>query len=83
MKTLTLNLTDREMEVLSDLSKSNGLTKTGTLKLALRMYQNISIQRSKGWRLDFVDPDGRSHNQIMAESFIGPINSIDLISINQ
>jgi len=73
-KTLTLNLTEKEYEALAALSDSLELSKTATLKLSLRMYQNIHSQTLKGWRLDFVDQEGRSHNQLLAQAFIGSMS---------
>jgi len=71
MKTMTLNLSDKEMEALEKLCNSLEMSKTATMKLCLRTYQCIHVQASRGWTMDFVDPEGRSHKQFLAESFIG------------
>ena len=39
--TITLDLTEKEMKVLTDLSQEKGLDKSGLLRQALRVYQAI------------------------------------------
>jgi len=55
MKTMTLNLTDAEMEVLEELSAAKELSKTAILRQALRLYQLIDIRRAQGEKLYFQD----------------------------
>jgi predicted transcriptional regulator len=50
-KTMTLNLTDAEMEVLEGLAEAKDLTKTGVLRQALRLYQMVDTRLSRGEKL--------------------------------
>lgn len=47
-KTMTLNLTDTEMDVLEKLAEAKDLTKTGVLRQALRLYQMIDVRLTRG-----------------------------------
>ena len=47
-KTMTLNLTDAEMDVLEQLAAAKDLTKTGVLRQALRLYQMIDVRLARG-----------------------------------
>lgn len=47
-KTMTLNLTDAEMDVLEQLASTKDLTKTGVLRQALRLYQMIDVRLARG-----------------------------------
>ena len=40
-RTMTLNLTDREMQVLDELCAKKGLNKTALMRQALRLYQAV------------------------------------------
>ena len=55
MKTMTLNLTDLEMDALESLSKSKELSKTALLRQALKLYQLIEIRIAQGEKLYFED----------------------------
>jgi hypothetical protein len=55
MKTMTLNLTDAEMEALEELSTTKELSKTAILRQALRLYQLIDIRIGQGEKLFFQD----------------------------
>lgn len=52
-KTMTLNLSDVEMEALEDLSRRKDLSKTAVLKQALRLYQLINSRLDVGEKLYF------------------------------
>lgn len=52
-KTLTLNLSDTEMEVLEDLCRKKELSKTAVLKQALRFYQLVNARLEAGEKLYF------------------------------
>jgi hypothetical protein len=54
-KTMTLNLTAREMEVLEELAKKKELNKTAILRQALRLYQVVDEKLSRGEKLFFED----------------------------
>ncbi|VAW75789.1 hypothetical protein MNBD_GAMMA12-1356 [hydrothermal vent metagenome] len=53
-RTMTLNLTDQEMVVLDRLASDKGLSKTGLVRQALRLYQSITERIENGDKL-FVE----------------------------
>jgi predicted transcriptional regulator len=55
-KTMTLNLTDAEMEALDELSARKELSKTAVMRQALRLYQLIDLRRQSGDKLIFENP---------------------------
>lgn len=71
MKTMTLNLSDTEMQALDTLARQAGMSKTGALRQALRLYQLVSLRTLAGWEMDFVDESGKSHRQVMAKAMLG------------
>ncbi|MFM7059107.1 MAG: ribbon-helix-helix protein, CopG family [Planctomycetota bacterium] len=56
-RTMTLNLTDREMQVLDELCARKGLNKTALLRQALRLYQTVDQRLEQGERLIFESSD--------------------------
>lgn len=54
-KTMTLNLTDQEMRVLEVLAEKKELTKTGVMKLALRLLQTLDARVELGKKLLIED----------------------------
>ena len=54
-KTMTLNLTDQEMQVLEELSTQKDLSKTAILRQALRLYQLVDLKLAEGGKLFFED----------------------------
>lgn len=54
-RTMTLNLTDAEMNVLEELSARKELSKTAVLRQALRLYQVIDFRIERGEKLVFED----------------------------
>jgi hypothetical protein len=54
-KTMTLNLSEREMEALEDLSRRKELSKTAVLRQALRLYQMVDAKLVAGEKLFFED----------------------------
>lgn len=56
-RTMTLNLTDREMQVLDELCARKGLNKTALLRQALRLYQTIDQRLQQGEKLIFESSD--------------------------
>ncbi|HUT02104.1 MAG TPA: ribbon-helix-helix protein, CopG family [Phycisphaerae bacterium] len=50
---MTLNLTEPEMKVLTQLAERKELSKTAVLRQALRLYQMVSIRIDKGEKLYF------------------------------
>ena len=53
-KTMTLNLTRQEMDVVETLSTQWDMSKTAVLRKAIRMLQLVEIRLSRGERL-FVE----------------------------
>ena len=53
-RTMTLNLTEREMAVLDELTEKKGLSKTATMRLALRLLQATDARVQLGHKL-FVE----------------------------
>ncbi len=51
--TMTLNLTTAEMEALSAIAADKGLSKTGVLRQALRLYQLVDRRLSAGETMSF------------------------------
>ncbi|MFM7161473.1 MAG: ribbon-helix-helix protein, CopG family [Planctomycetaceae bacterium] len=52
-RTMTLNLTEKEMQVLDELCAKKGLNKTALLRQALRLYQTVDQRLEQGEKLIF------------------------------
>lgn len=66
MATMTLNLSEREMEVLDQLSLEQEMSKTALIRQALRVYQMISERMKAGETMSF------SGDKERAVLFVGP-----------
>lgn len=64
-KTMTLNLTEREMEVLEQLATKKDLSKTAVLRQALRLYQSIDVRLERGEKLFFEDEREKTKAEVM------------------
>ena len=64
-RTMTLNLTEAEMEVLEVLSEKKDLSKTALLRQALRIYQVIEARLEGGDKLFFEDEKTKQKAEIM------------------
>ena len=64
-RTMTLNLTDAEMQVLDDLSARKDITKTAVLRQALRLYQTIEVRVERGEKLMFENEATREKAELM------------------
>lgn len=64
-KTMTLNLTDAEMEALDQLSTEKEISKTAVLRQALRLYQLINARLKEGEKLIFEDEKANKKAEIM------------------
>jgi hypothetical protein len=64
-KTMTLNLTEAEMQVLEDLAKKKELTKTAVIRQAIRLYQMIEVRLSAGEKLLFEDEKAQKKAELM------------------
>jgi hypothetical protein len=52
-KTITLNLSDREMKVLEQLCEKKDMSKTSLLKQSLRLYQMVEGRIERGEKIFF------------------------------
>ncbi len=64
-KTMTLNLTEAEMEVLEQLSAVKDVSKTAILRQALRLYQLVDRRMSEGHTLYLEDKDQTHKSELM------------------
>lgn len=58
MRTMTLNLSEAEMLVVEQLAEAKGLSKTGVLRQALRLYQTVDRKLAGGHRMIFAGEAG-------------------------
>ncbi len=63
-RTMTLNLTKKEMTVLEQLSANKGLSKTQLVKQALRLYQSVVERLDRGDKL-FIEDDKKEKIELM------------------
>lgn len=64
-RTMTLNLTDQEMRVLEDLAQKKELTKTGVMKLALRLLQTLDARVESGKKLLIEDERNNEKSELV------------------
>jgi predicted transcriptional regulator len=64
-RTMTLNLSDVEMGALEELAEQKGLSKTGILRQALRLYQMVVQRTEKGEKLVFEDERENKKAEVM------------------
>jgi hypothetical protein len=64
-KTMTLNLTEREMQILEELSRKKELSKTAVVRQALRLYQVIEARLADGEKLFFEDEKAQRRSEVM------------------
>lgn len=63
-RTMTLNLTDAEMQALEELCQKKDLSKTAVLRQALRLYQMVDYRLERGDKLFFED-DAKAKAEVM------------------
>ena len=63
-KTMTLNLTEKEMLVIEKLAQEKDLSKTALIRQAIRMYQIIDARIAKGEKL-FVEDNEKQKTELM------------------
>lgn len=63
--TMTLNLSDAEMNVLRAMSKTKELSKTQVMRQALRLYQMIDVRLSRGERVIFKNEMGKKADLLL------------------
>ncbi len=64
-RTMTLNLTEREMAVLDELCAKKGLNKTALLRQALRLYQAVDTRLERGDKLLFENDETKEKSELM------------------
>ena len=64
-KTMTLNLTDVEMDALERLSVQKDLSKTAVLRQALRLYQLVEARLLRGEKLYFENDATKEKAELM------------------
>jgi hypothetical protein len=64
-KTMTLNLTPQEMAVLEDLALKKELTKTGVIKLAIRLLQTLDARIEPGKKLFVEDEATKDKSELV------------------
>jgi hypothetical protein len=64
-RTMTLNLTEQEMNVLDQLCAKKDLTKTALMRQALRLYQMVDSRLARGERLFFEDEQKKDKAELM------------------
>ncbi|MBC7980879.1 MAG: transcriptional regulator [Armatimonadetes bacterium] len=64
-RTMTLNLTAREMEALEVLASKKDLSKTATLRLALRLLQAVDAKVQMGQKLYVEDERTKDKSELI------------------
>lgn len=64
-KTLTLVLTDPEMQVLEKLSTQRSLSKVAVIRQALRLYQTVDVRQQRGEKLFFENERSKEKAELM------------------
>jgi hypothetical protein len=64
-RTMTLNLTDAEMQALEGLSSQKDISKTAVLRQALRLYQLIEARVARGEKLFFENDATKEKAELM------------------
>jgi hypothetical protein len=64
-RTMTLNLTAREMAVLEELAVKKDLNKTGVMRLALRLLQAVDAKIQMGQKLMFEDEKTKEKSEMV------------------
>jgi predicted transcriptional regulator len=64
-KTMTLNLSEEEMESLEQLAERNDLTKTAVIKKAIRIYLLLEKRLQKGEHLFVEDADRKARVELL------------------
>jgi hypothetical protein len=64
-KTMTLNLTDQEMDILENLAAKKDLSKTALIRQALKLYQLIDERTGGSKRLYLEDAERNEKSELM------------------
>ena len=63
-KTMTLNLTDAEMQALEGLAQRKDLTKTAVIRQAIRLYKIVDTRIAAGEKLFFEDEIAKKKSEL-------------------
>ncbi len=64
-RTMTLNLTEREMQVLDELCAKKGLSKTALMRQALRLYQAVDTRLEQGDKLILENEEQNKKSELV------------------
>ena len=64
-RTMTLNLTDAEMQAVEELSERKDISKTAVIRQALRLYQTIEARVQKGEKLLMENEATKEKSELM------------------
>jgi hypothetical protein len=64
-RTLTVVLSDAEMDVLETLSTKRSLSKVAVLRQALRLYQTVDVRQQRGEKLFFENERSKEKAELM------------------
>ncbi len=64
-RTMTLNLTAREMEALEQMARQKDLSKTAVIRQAFRLYQMIDARLAAGEKLFIEDETAKRKAELM------------------
>ena len=64
-RTLTVVLSDAEMDVLDSLANKRALTKVAVLRQALRLYQTVDLRQQRGEKLFFENERSKEKAELM------------------
>jgi hypothetical protein len=67
-RTMTLNLSAHEMDVVERLADEKGLSKTALVRQALRLYQSISTRLDNGEKVFVEHPTTKEKAELMVLS---------------
>lgn len=59
-----LNFNSKELEILNELKRKNGLTTMSLIRLALRVYQKVDIAQKSGYTMKFVNDKGEEFESL-------------------
>jgi predicted transcriptional regulator len=64
-RTMTLNLTSLEMDVLDELARKKDLSKTALIRQALRLYHLVDTRLARGEKLFLEDETEKKKSEVV------------------
>jgi hypothetical protein len=64
-RTMTLNLSEKEMQVVDELCAKRGLNKTALFRQALRLYQAVDLRLEQGEKLIFENDETKEKAELV------------------